>query len=243
MIQVNLLPGHKTKASGRGAQSRGLFPKLAEFASIDRYAIVSVAGILLASLALGWMVKSEKSQSHQLTLRLQTAIRDSAEFADVLAARSHAVAYKDSVIRQLNLIKSIDGMRYTWAHILDEVNTALPSYTWLSSIMQLSSADITGSPDSASSHELAPAYQGVVESSDQNVIVFRVTGQTVDVQALTQFMRALSVSPFLQDVQLERSDIVITGGKAVTEFQLAISSRKAEEEFLAMQTLSVAVMQ
>lgn len=243
MLQVNLLPGHRAKTPRRGAQARGLISQLSDFASMDRYTLAAVAGVLLATLSLGWMVKKERSQSHQMTLRLQTAVRDSAEFADVLAARSHAVAYKDSVMRQLYLIKSIDGMRYTWAHILDEVNTALPSYTWLSSITQLSSADIASSLDSASSQELAPAYQGIVESPDPNVIVFRVTGQTVDVQALTQFMRALSVSPFLQDVQLERSDIVISAGRAVTEFQLAISSRKAEEEFLAMQTLRVAVMQ
>lgn len=243
MLQVNLLPGHKTKTSGRAAQGRGLISQLSNFAAIDRYTLAAFAGVLLASLSLGWMVNNERSQNHHMTLRLQTAIRDSVEFADILAARSHAVAYKDSVIRQLYLIKSIDGMRYTWAHILDEVNTALPAYTWLSSIIQLSSADIAGSLDSVSSPELAPAYQGIVEAPDPHVIVFRVTGQTVDVQALTQFMRALSISPFLQDVQLERSDIVISAGRAVTEFQIAISSRKAEEEFLSMQTLRVAVMQ
>ena len=54
---------------------------------------------------------------------------------------------------------------------------------------------------------------------------FRVVGQTVDIQALTLFMKTLEASPFIQNVQLTRSDIVTADGKEVTEFQLEAESQ------------------
>jgi hypothetical protein len=49
---------------------------------------------------------------------------------------------------------------------------------------------------------------------------FRVVGQTVDIQALTMFMRQLEGSPFIQKVTLSKSEIVIVEGKDVTQFEL-----------------------
>jgi hypothetical protein len=52
-----------------------------------------------------------------------------------------------------------------------------------------------------------------------------VVGQTVDIQALTLFMKTLEASPFIQNVQLTRSDMVTADGKEVTEFQLEAESQ------------------
>ena len=49
---------------------------------------------------------------------------------------------------------------------------------------------------------------------------FRLVGHTVDIQALTRFMKSLEASPFIQNVQLSRSDLVQAEGKEVTEFTL-----------------------
>lgn len=51
-------------------------------------------------------------------------------------------------------------------------------------------------------------------------LTFRVIGQTVDIQALTMFMRQLESSPFVQSVSLTKSEIVIVEGKDVTQFEL-----------------------
>jgi hypothetical protein len=51
-------------------------------------------------------------------------------------------------------------------------------------------------------------------------IKFRIVGHTVDIQALTRFMKSLEASPFIQNVQLSRSDLVQAEGKEVTEFTL-----------------------
>jgi hypothetical protein len=51
-------------------------------------------------------------------------------------------------------------------------------------------------------------------------VKFRIVGHTVDIQALTRFMKALEASPFIQNVQLTRSDLIQSEGKEVTEFFL-----------------------
>ncbi|HEY0243649.1 MAG TPA: PilN domain-containing protein, partial [Gemmatimonadaceae bacterium] len=55
---------------------------------------------------------------------------------------------------------------------------------------------------------------------------FRIVGHTVDIQALTLFMKTLEASPFIQNVQLTRSDIALVDGKEVTEFNLEAESQK-----------------
>jgi hypothetical protein len=50
---------------------------------------------------------------------------------------------------------------------------------------------------------------------------FKIVGETVDIQALTRFMKLLEASPFIQDVQLERSGLMIVDNKEVTQFQLS----------------------
>jgi len=54
---------------------------------------------------------------------------------------------------------------------------------------------------------------------------FRIVGHTVDIQALTLFMKTLEASPFIQNVQLTRSDMVTSEGKEVTEFNLEAESQ------------------
>ena len=54
-------------------------------------------------------------------------------------------------------------------------------------------------------------------------LTFRLVGQTVDIQALTMFMRQLESSPFIQHVALTKSEIVIVDGKDVTQFELSAS--------------------
>ena len=52
---------------------------------------------------------------------------------------------------------------------------------------------------------------------------FRISGRTVDIQALTRFMKDLEASPFLSNVQLERSELAMDQGKEVTQFQLLVT--------------------
>jgi hypothetical protein len=59
-------------------------------------------------------------------------------------------------------------------------------------------------------------------------ITVRLTGRTVDIQALTRFMKDLAASPFLTNVQLEKSELALDQGKEVTQFQLTVGYRRPD---------------
>ena len=67
-------------------------------------------------------------------LAAEKAVQDSAHNAALLKDRYQAEQTRDTVLRQVNLIRSLDEDRYVWPHVLDEVSRALPQYTWITLI-------------------------------------------------------------------------------------------------------------
>ena len=51
-------------------------------------------------------------------------------------------------------------------------------------------------------------------------VSIRLEGRTVDIQALTRFMRELEASPFLSNVTLDRSELTVEQNKDITAFTL-----------------------
>ncbi|HEY8311775.1 MAG TPA: hypothetical protein VIG47_14520, partial [Gemmatimonadaceae bacterium] len=130
MIEINLLPGAK-RTTRRGVD----FAPGAAIASLganlkDKYLIFAVAGVVLGLGGIAGMYLLQARQQSAVDTRESAAATDSARFAAVLTARSHAETARDSVYQQLAIIKSIDDTRYTWPHVLEAVNLAVPQYTW-----------------------------------------------------------------------------------------------------------------
>jgi Tfp pilus assembly protein PilN len=101
---------------------------------------------------------------------------------------------------------------------MDEVSAALPSYTWLTSIVQTSTAPLIAADTSkAPKDRKAKADTADVTPEPMR---FHVVGNTVDIQALTHFMKQLEASPFIQRVTLAKSTITAVDGKEVTQFEL-----------------------
>jgi Tfp pilus assembly protein PilN len=238
MIQINLLPGAK-KSTGRSERSLDVGAALGGLGARvrDPWMLTAAAGVLIAVGAVGGLFVTQQARAAEVDLRVDRAVRDSTRYANVLVARRKLSSQRDSVQRQLSIIRQIDDTRYTWAHILDEVSRALPAYTWLVSIQQTSEppAPPTAKVDSAATGKgkVVPKTTGkktrrteLEEAARADSIAkasalrFKVVGQTVDIQALTLFMKQLEASPFVQHVQLARSEIVGADGKDVTEFQL-----------------------
>ena len=71
-------------------------------------------------------------------------MQDSTRYAAVLREKKKAETQRDSVMRQLNIIKTIDNDRFVWPHIMDEISRALPQYTWLVSVKQTSAPTAAG---------------------------------------------------------------------------------------------------
>lgn len=237
MIEINLLPGaEKSKGRRAGFSVKAVGASLAARVR-DPYMLSAVASVLIAAAAIGGMHVTQAAALDELAVREQEAVRDSARFAVVLKERRRAEAKRDSVMRQLQIIRSIDNDRFVWPHILDEVSRSLPPYTWLKSIAQTagSAAPVAAPPrDGKQADRKDPV-------PSEEPLRFRVVGNTVDIQALTRFMKILETSPFVQNVQLARSELVMLDGKEVTEFQLDAEYERPEKGMIATAPVSLSV--
>ncbi|MDQ6610809.1 MAG: PilN domain-containing protein [Gemmatimonadota bacterium] len=232
MIEINLLPGAKKPVKGGagklnvGAAFRGLGDKIK-----DPWLIGAVGTVVIATAVVGTLFSAQQARADTLDGKIAQAVADSTRYTTVLAARRKVTAERDSVHRQLQIIRTIDDNRYNWAHILDEISQALPQYTWLTVIEQTTKEPLppgadttTAQPVRAAVADTGKAVKKVAARADtinlHPELGFRIVGQTVDIQALTLFMKQLESSPFLQKVALKRSEIVVVDGKDVTEFEL-----------------------
>jgi Tfp pilus assembly protein PilN len=229
MIEINLLPG-----SGKKAR-KGAGPSMnfgAAFAGVrdrvrDPFLIGAIAsGVVgVAIVALMWVTQSTRETT--LDEALQKAVQDSTRYSSILREREMAEAKRDTVVRSLNMLRAIDDDRYIWPHVMDEVSRALPPYTWLvtlgfSGTGQAQTAITTIAP-AAGTDSTTPSRRrrkAVATVIVRDTVRMRVVGNTVDIQALTRFMKQLELSPFLEGVTLAKSERANDNGKDVTQFQL-----------------------
>jgi type IV pilus assembly protein PilN len=222
MIEINLLPG----GGGRKAKSRGggggiqidLRGMLASITGrfTDKFLLAAFASSALATVAIGMLYTRQTYRAVTLAVAEEQAVKDSSRLAIALAEKIKAEAIRDTALRQINIIKSIDDDRFIWPHVLDELSRALTPYTWLSTITY------AGNPQGTINVTAAPpAAKGKVDTTVvREDISLRILGQTVDIQALTRFMRQLEASPYIANVRLEKSEMVLEGNKEVTQFTL-----------------------
>ncbi len=258
MIEINLLPGDAKKkkrakaVTGTGLKLEfhpgrwfaGITQKITDKYMLGAVAAAGVSGALIVLLFIGQTAKAALLESRETK-----AVKDSAQYSAVLNAKARAEATRDSLYQQIAIIKSIDDSRYLWSHLMYEISSALPQYTWLTEITQTSApksvaiadtlakkksaSDTTSSAANASKSprqialERDRARKARADSlfADAKTIQFKIVGHTVDIQALTRFMKSLEASPFIQNVQLTRSDLVQAEGKEVTEFTLVAETQ------------------
>ncbi|MBM4195106.1 MAG: PilN domain-containing protein [Gemmatimonadetes bacterium] len=246
MIEINLLPGGK-KAKRSAAAS---FDVRAFFSDLqgrfrDPWLITAIVGVVLGLGAAGFMMFRTGAREAALTEEEQKAVQDSVRFASVIRERDVALAQRDSIVRQLAIIGAIDGTRYVWPHVLDEVITALTPYTWLVSLQQTSAAPAVA-PEvetgvSAGNKTPQQRQAEAEEAAAANTVTLRVVGQTADVQALTRFVRQLEDSPWLDDVQMARTETVLAqpSNKEVTQF--TIDMRVARPDSSAIRRVPLTI--
>ena len=243
MIEINLLPGGAKKRKSRGGSGGG--PDFrAALAGIgaqikDPYLISAVGSLVVAAALVGGLYFLQQKREQAMLAAEETAVADSTRYANFMKQRHRAQATRDTVLRQINVIRVIDGDRYLWPHILNEVSSALPQYTWLTSLASTGTPQGTSTPlvigDGAPAKKAPPPKKGKAAplvTVDTNIVRDSVTiaieGQTVDIEAITRFMRQLEASPFISDVQLGKSQLTIERGKEVTTFSLQASYTRVD---------------
>jgi Tfp pilus assembly protein PilN len=144
-----------------------------------------------------WLYLGIQSQKADVQVALDQAVADSARYAQLIANQRSLRARQDTIAQKLAMIQEIDAGRYVWPHIMDEVSRALPPYTWLLAI-----DDLSGGTN--------PQFQ--------------IEGRTGSLPALTRYMDALEASPFLRNIELISSEQARIGGNdnmIVNNFVLA----------------------
>jgi len=257
MIEINLLPGDaKKKKRGKATTGSGfkmeihpaqwfagLSDKITNKYMLGAFVAVGISGALIALMLI-----SQTARGALLNAREEKAVKDSAQYSAVLNAKARAEATRDSLYQQIAIIKSIDDSRYLWSHLMYEISSALPQYTWLTEVSQTSPpksvamADTVAKKGAAANADTAgqgaksPRQRQLEKErakrarsdsllADAKQVNFKIVGHTVDIQALTRFMKSLEASPFIQNVQLTRSDLVQAEGKEVTEFTLVAETQ------------------
>ena len=248
MIQINLLPGAAKKSRGNRKMQLNFGAVLTGAAARvkDPYLLGAAASVLIAALAVAGMFWFQGTQSSALAAELQTAEQDSIRFAAIIKEKRKTEAQVDSVKTQLHMIASIDGKRFVWSHIMDEVSRALPAYTWLTQLVQTNitqpiqpQAELPDDERKADKKMSEDAYADSVDLAQR--VNLRIVGNTVDIQALTRFMRLLEASPFIEQVQLIKSALIIVEGKEVTEFTLDASYQTPDSTAIRTVPLTVSV--
>src|SRR5829696_8340248 len=227
MIEINLLPGSgkKSKKSGGGGPKLNLGSSFANLKSRirDPFLIAALVSAAVAAVALGGLYTTQEARSARLDEELQKSVQDSTRYASVLREREKAEAKRDTVLRSLNMIRAIDDDRYIWPHVMDEVSSALPPYTWIVSLGFTGAGQAT-SPIATVLASEPTRWSGRRRKAPSQVVRdtvrVRLVGNTVDIQALTRFMKQLEVSPLLENVSLVSSQRANDNGKEVTQVQL-----------------------
>ncbi|MDQ5841671.1 MAG: PilN domain-containing protein, partial [Chloroflexota bacterium] len=133
------------------------------------------------------------------------------------------------------VIRNVDGDRYVWAHLLDEVTKALPAYTWL--------VDLGTTPAPAA----AQASQGRNQPADTTAdttpppLVFQLNGRTIDIQAYTRFLRQLEASPWIKDVIPVSAQTVVEHERPVTAFSIRATYASADSAYIRVAPFSQSV--
>ena len=224
MITVNLRPGQKRKAAGGGPKQ--IFERLKSLGNKvkDPFLVGSIAACLGVGLFLGWTFLSTNAKYSELGPRLEQARDEHKRFDNLLKQKRRAETIRDSLLAQIATIRGVDGDRYVWSHVLDEVAKALPPYTWLTTMAPQASPVVADTADTA-----------------VKVIRFRLEGRTMDLQAYTRFLRQLEASPWVTDVTPMEAKTIIEKERPVTQFTIQASFQRADSAYIRTVPLSQSV--
>ena len=223
MIEINLLPGKKKKAAGAGMKLQ-----MPDFRAIlaqvkDPWLIGAIGAWVLVGGGGAALFITGRARLAAAEGRLDAVKSEKRRYDIVIAQKRQAEKVRDSLVYQINVIRSIDADRYVWPHVLDQVTKALPPYTWVTRVQSVG-AVVAG----------APGQQVAVQTDSTGAPQVKVSidGRTVDIQAYTTFLRQLAASPWFIDVTPAASQVVIESDRPVTSFNVTVRYRVADSVYI-----------
>lgn len=214
MIEINLIhgPKRKKKAGGAGFQLPNFGELLTKVKNPVLLSAVGAWAIVLVLIGVVYTAESARLAAREEELRLVET--ESRRFAALIAQKRREEKLRDSLVAELQAIRSIDADRYIWPHILEEITKALPDFTWLEGVSVqgggVDVADTTGTPQ----------------------IRFLIDGRTGDMGGYTRFLRQLGASPWIGNVVAGPTRAVVENEKPVLSFTITAVFRRADSAFI-----------
>ncbi len=221
-IEINLLPGARKKARGAGLS-------LPDFSQIvarvkDPLLVGALAAWVVGLSAMGWMWYTQTSALSAMEPRLLEAQNAARRFGQIIAQKELQTSLRDSLVMELDAIRKIDGDRFVWPHIMEEVTKALPEFTWIVAL-----DGVTVQDQVLDDGTVIPAP-----------VQFNIDGRTSNIQSYTRFMTRLQDSPWFKNVGSTGTNTVVENGRTVRAFQITGTYQVADSAFI--RTLSVSEM-
>jgi Tfp pilus assembly protein PilN len=233
MITVNLRPGKRRKGSGSPFNFKGMLDGFRGLGTKvkDPVLLAAVAGWVCVLGFLGFVYLNNVRQLYSLEPRLEQARTEHRRFKAFIADKRRQEQIRDSLLAQITVIRNVDGDRYIWAHLLDEVTKALPAYTWL--------VDLGSSAPAPKPAPRTPADSAA--DTMPPALVFTLNGRTIDIQAYTRFLRQLEASPWIKDVTPVSAQTVVEHERPVTAFSIRATYASADSAYIRVAPFSQSV--
>ncbi len=213
-IEINLLPGARKKTGGAGLS-------LPDFGEIvkrvkDPLLVGALAAWVVGVSVMGWMWYTQTSALSAIEPELLDAKNRARRFAQIIAQKERQTILRDSLVVELNAIRGIDGDRFVWPHIMEEVTKALPEFTWIVALDAVTVQDQV-------------LEDGTVIPAP---VRFTIDGRTSNIQSYTRFMTRLEDSPWFQNVGSTGTNTVIENERTVRAFQITGTYQVADSVFI-----------
>jgi Tfp pilus assembly protein PilN len=199
VIEVNLHP-----TGGKARRSRR--PTLATPAWLgsgrgrgdgrDPWTLAAMVTAALAVLLIGGLWFMQRSSRSDIDARLEEARADSTRLADLRVLSDSLTARGKEIPERLDLVRGLDEGRFVWPHLLDELATALPEYTWLTAVRVS-----TPLPD----------------------LTVQVDGIAANPLAITRFVRNLQGSEYVEQVRIMGSQQAEVDNVSAHAFKIVVT--------------------
>lgn len=240
MITVNLRPGQKRKRRA-GNPFAGLLNSFSGLKDLgakvkDPLLMGAVGAWIFVISGLSLVYLNQVRQFYVLEPRLEQARSEHRRFKAFLADKRRQEKIRDSLLAQITVIRSVDGDRYIWPHLLDEITKALPAYTWLVDLGVSAPAAASAKPPRAPGDTTADTMPVAPPP-----VAFQINGRTIDIQAYTRFLRQLEASPWIVDVTPVQAQTVVEKERPITAFTIRASYNRADSAYIRTAPFSQSV--
>jgi Tfp pilus assembly protein PilN len=237
MININLRPGKRRKSAGASFNFKGVLDNLRDLGTRvkDPLLLSAVAGWVAVLGFLGFVYLNNVRQLYTLEPRLEQARSEHTRFKTFLADKRRQEKIRDSLLAQITVIRTVDGDRYIWPHLLDEVTKALPAYTWL---VDMASAPVPPPPPQPAGARKKGEPKAPAPEPE---LVFNLNGRTIDIQAYTRFLRQLEASPWIHNVTPVSAQTVVEQERPVTAFSIRATYHPADSAYIRTAPFSQSV--